>query len=51
MALTESILVALFMMAVVFVVLIMLCGIIRAFSFLIKILENRRDNSTSGTNV
>lgn len=41
MSIPESILIALFVMAVVFSVLIILWGIVRLFSFIIKAVESR----------
>jgi Na+-transporting methylmalonyl-CoA/oxaloacetate decarboxylase gamma subunit len=50
MALSESILIAIFCMAVVFSVLIMLWGIIRAFSAIINMLENKNDRNSTESN-
>lgn len=47
MSFSESVLIALFCMAVVFVVLGILWGLIRIFSFIIGIIEKRNEKSSS----
>lgn len=49
MAITESILIALFCMAVVFSVLAILWVIVRLFSWIINVIE-KRNNNGSATN-
>jgi Na+-transporting methylmalonyl-CoA/oxaloacetate decarboxylase gamma subunit len=50
MSLSESILIALFCISVVFAVLGLLWAIIRVFSSFIKAIEKRNEKSTYGSN-